>query len=154
MQPPVPLSTLVQWAHQLASHCGFCGQWIAKQGSAKEHIKRMHPAVWDTGLDAFVTRCEDYRDLVTREHDYELCEQKVHSVDRHIRNCVVLFQVALATAWHQAGRPEQDHSGHHPPKFQTLCRSISPEGADGTGPRSGKTAPLRKTLWHVQLLPH
>ena len=68
----------------------------------------MHPAIWDTGLDAFVTRCEDYRDLITREHDCELCEQKVHSVDRHIRNCVVLFQVALATAWHQVGRPEQD----------------------------------------------
>ena len=73
MQPPVPLSNLVQWASKLASNCGFWGQWVAKQGSVKEHIKRLHPAIWDVGLDAFITRCEDYRDLITRDHDCELC---------------------------------------------------------------------------------
>ena len=32
--------------------------------------------------------------------------KKVHTADRHMRNCVVLFQVAVASAWHRAGAPE------------------------------------------------
>ena len=45
-----------------------------------------------------------------QNHDCERCDQKVHSKDRHVRNCVVIFQVALAASWHQAGRPEQETS--------------------------------------------
>ena len=38
-------------------------------------------------------------------------DQKVHTADRHMRNCVVLFQVAVASAWYRAGAPE--HSDNH-----------------------------------------
>ena len=109
--PPVVLTTLHAWAKELSTYCGFCKQWIARNGSVKEHIKRMHPAIWDACLDSFDTDCSHYRDIIQRDRDCELCDQKVHTADRHMRNCVVLFQVAVASAWYRAGAPE--HSDNH-----------------------------------------
>ena len=106
LTPPVALTTLHVWAKELNTHCGFCNQWIARNGSVKEHIKRMHPAIWDACLDSFDRDCSHYRDIIQRDRDCELCDQKVHTADRHMRNCVVLFQVAVASAWHRAGAPE------------------------------------------------
>ena len=111
LAPPVALTTLHVWAKELITHCGFCKQWIARNGSVKEHIKRMHPAIWDACLDSFDTDCCQYRDIIQRDRDCELCDQKVHTADRHMRNCVVLFQVAVASAWYRAGAPE--HSVNH-----------------------------------------
>ena len=111
LTPPVALTTLHVWAKELITHCGFCKQWIARNGSVKEHIKRMHPAIWDACLDSFDTDCCQYRDIIQRDRDCELCDQKVHTADRHMRNCVVLFQVAVASAWYRAGAPE--HSVNH-----------------------------------------
>ena len=71
----------------------------------------MHPAIWDACLDSFDTDCSQYRDIIQRDRDCELCDQKVHTADRHMRNCVVLFQVAVASAWYRAGAPE--HSDNH-----------------------------------------
>ena len=71
----------------------------------------MHPAIWDACLDSFDTDCSHYRDIIQRDSDFELCDQKVHTADRHMRNCVVLFQVAVASAWYRAGAPE--HSDNH-----------------------------------------
>ena len=66
----------------------------------------MHPAIWDACLDSFDEDCSHYRDIIQRDRDCELCDKKVHTADRHMRNCVVLFQVAVASAWHRAGAPE------------------------------------------------
>ena len=63
-------------------------------------------AIWDACLDSFDEDCSHYRDIIQRDRDCELCDQKVHTADRHMRNCVVLFQVAVASAWHRAGAPE------------------------------------------------
>ena len=105
LTPPVALTTLHAWAKELNTRCGFCKQWIARNGSVKEHIKRMHPAIWDACLDSFDTDCSQYRDIIQRDRDCELCDQKVHTADRHMRNCVVLFQVAVASAWYRGRSP-------------------------------------------------
>ena len=119
LTPPVALTTLHEWAKELITHCGFCNQWIAKNGSVKEHIKRMQPTIWDTCLDSFETDCSQYRDIIQRDRDCELCDQKVRSADRHMRNCVVLFQVAVASAWYRAGAPEQSESNTISPQVFT-----------------------------------
>ena len=122
LAPPVALTTLHEWAKELITHCGFCKQWIARNGSVKEHIKRMHPAIWDACLDSFDTDCSQYRDIIQRDRDCELCDQKVHSADRHMRNCVVLFQVAVAGAWYRAGAP--DHSKNNTVSPSVFTRQI------------------------------
>ena len=55
----------------------------------------MHKHLWDACLDTLQECCEHCTDLVMRDRTCELCAQQVHSKDRHIRNCVVLFQVEL-----------------------------------------------------------
>ena len=119
LTPPVALTTLHAWAKELNTRCGFCRQWIAKNGSVKEHIKRMHPAIWDACLDSFDEDCSHYRDIIQRDRDCELCDQKVHTADRHMRNCVVLFQVAVASAWHRAGAPEHSENTQVNPSMFT-----------------------------------
>ena len=119
LTPPVALTTLHAWAKELHTYCGFCNQWIARNGSVKEHIKRMHPAIWDACLDSFDKDCSHYRDIIQRDRDCELCDQKVHTADRHMRNCVVLFQVAVASAWHRAGAPEHSENTQINPSLFT-----------------------------------
>ena len=79
----------------------------------------MHPAIWDACLDSFDKDCSHYRDIIQRDRDCELCDQKVHTADRHMRNCVVLFQVAVASAWHRAGAPEHSENSQINPSLFT-----------------------------------
>ena len=58
-------------------------------------------------VDTLQECCEHYTDLVMR---------------RHIRNCVVLFQVAAATAWVKAGGPEQ------PRTLNVRCEDFTADG--------------------------
>ena len=109
LTPPVALTTLMP-GQRSSTRTVDSATMDCQNGSVKEHIKRMHPAIWDACLDSFDKDCSHYRDIIQRDRDCELCDQKVHTADRHMRNCVVLFQVAVASAWHRAGAPE--HSEH------------------------------------------
>ena len=154
LAPPVALTTLHTWAKELNTHCGFCKQWIARNGSVKEHIKRMHPAIWDACLDSFDQDCSHYRDIIQRDRDCELCDQKVHTADRHMRNCVVLFQVAVASAWHRAGAPEHSEPQHVSPSMFT-AQTVKKLLAEPTIPAPQEDKPLLTFLErHCALCSH
>ncbi|CAE7455423.1 unnamed protein product [Symbiodinium natans] len=106
LQSDSKLQIVRDHARSLIQHCGFCGQWIAKGGSVKEHIKRMHSHIWHASIGNLDTECAMYKSHLTRDSVCDLCEVMVYQPDRHTRSCTVIFQTALATAWHKVGAPD------------------------------------------------
>ncbi|CAE7224369.1 unnamed protein product [Symbiodinium natans] len=106
LQSDSKLQIVSDHARSLIQHCGFCGQWIAKGGSVKEHIKRMHSHIWHASIGNLDTECAMYKSHLTRDSVCDLCEVMVYQPDRHTRSCTVIFQTALATAWHKVGAPD------------------------------------------------
>ena len=106
LQPGSKVQIVSTLAEGLTQNCGFCGQWIAKGGSVKEHIKRKHPHIWHTSIGNLEVECAGHKPHLVRDSECDFCKVTVYQPDRHARSCTVIFQVALATAWHKVGAPE------------------------------------------------
>ena len=119
LQQAVTEDSLRELAPTLVKHCVFCNQWISQAGAAKEHIKRMHLAIWDCAVADISDSCLNFNSLLLRNHDCPFCGRMVYGMSRHAQNCVVLAQVVVARAWYNAGRPEQTSDSQAAPTEMT-----------------------------------
>ena len=80
---------------QLNQRCGLCGQYILGHKGIKQHIQKMHSALWMQKSQEVQIKSVIYKTMLAKGFDCPYCGRKVDAPARHVAQCVVLLQVQL-----------------------------------------------------------
>ena len=96
--PKQSLGGLASSPEAQAQRCTICGFWTPDHTKkVKSHLRQAHVKAWARDGPASLKMCQSFSPQVIKGHPCPFCRKTVYDKREHPEQCVILFQVCVAT---------------------------------------------------------